>query len=267
MHRTRAVIRSDARLLRRALQNFIGNALRYTIEGRVVVGVRRRGDRVRIEVWDTGVGIAPEQQGHVFEEFYRGGGRREADDMRGFGLGLAIAERVARVLGHEIGLRSLPGRGSVFWIEAPRGAAVSASVHRVAPGRANGALTGVRVLCIDNDPAALRGLVSLLDSWGCETLAAPGIEDLVANRRLQNWRPAVIVVDYHLEGGATGLDVVRHLRAVERIHAPVLVVSADASDAVRLEAEALDCVFLRKPLKPLAVRSALARLLELSGAA
>jgi Na+/proline symporter/signal transduction histidine kinase/CheY-like chemotaxis protein len=267
VHRTGAVIRSDVKLLRRVLQNFVGNALRYTPAGRVVVGVRRRGGRIRIEVWDTGVGIEPAQQPHVFEEFFRGGGRREADDMRGFGLGLAIAERVARVLGHEIGLRSTPGRGSMFWIEAPRGAATAAPVVVPLPARAAGGLSGVRVLCIDNDPAALRGLATLLTSWGCETLAAQGIEELVATRRLQAWRPAVIVVDYHLEGGATGLDVVRHLRAVERVHAPVLVVSADASDAVRQEAEALDCVFLRKPLKPLAVRSALARLLELNGAA
>jgi Na+/proline symporter/CheY-like chemotaxis protein/PAS domain-containing protein len=267
MHRSRVVIRSDPKLLRRVLQNLIGNALRYTNTGRVVVGVRRRGDRIRLEVWDTGIGISPEQQPQVFEEFYRGGGRREADDMRGFGLGLAIAERVARVLGHVIGLRSVPGRGSVFWIEAPRGSPVAAPVPLRPHPRMGGALSGVRVLCIDNDPAALRGLATLLNSWGCETLAEQGIEDLVANRRLQSWRPAVIVVDYHLEGGATGLDVVRHLRAVERIHAPVLVVSADASDAVRHEAEALDCIFLRKPLKPLAVRSALARLLELNGAA
>jgi len=262
VHRSRAVIRSDPKLLRRVLQNFVGNALRYTPEGRVVVGVRRRAGRVRIEVWDTGVGIEPGQQPHVFEEFYRGGGRREADDMRGFGLGLAIAERVARVLDHEIGLRSVPGRGSVFWIEAPRGRAMAAPAAIPMPARATGGLSGVRVLCVDNDPAALRGLATLLASWGCDTLAEQGIEDLVATRRLQAWRPAIIVVDYHLEGGATGLDVVRHLRAVERIHAPVLVVSADASDAVRQEAEALDCVFLRKPLKPLAVRSALARLLE-----
>jgi Na+/proline symporter/signal transduction histidine kinase/CheY-like chemotaxis protein len=267
VHRSRAVIRSDPRLLRRVLQNFAGNALRYTTKGRVVVGVRRRGGRIRIEVWDTGIGIEPGQQAHVFEEFYRGGGRREADDMRGFGLGLAIAERAARVLGHEIGLRSTPGRGSVFWIEALRGKPVSGPVTLPPPARATGALAGIRALCIDNDPAALRGLATLLDSWGCDTLAAQGIEDLVAARRLQVWRPAVIIVDYHLEGGATGLDVVRHLRAVERIHAPVLVVSADASDAVRQEAEALDCVFLRKPLKPLAVRSALARLLEVNGAA
>jgi Na+/proline symporter/signal transduction histidine kinase/CheY-like chemotaxis protein len=267
LHRSRAVMRSDPKLLRRGLQNLIGNALRYTNTGRVVVGVRRRGARIRIEVWDTGIGITPEQQPHVFEEFYRGGGRREADDMRGFGLGLAIVERVARVLGHDIGLRSVPGRGSVFWIEAPRGVAVAVPVPLRPAGRMGGVLAGVRVLCIDNDPAALRGLATLLNSWGCETLAEQGIEDLVANRRLQSWRPAIIVVDYHLEGGATGLDVVRHLRAVERVHAPVLVVSADASDAVRQEAEALDCVFLRKPLKPLAVRSALARLLELNGAA
>lgn len=262
VHKSRAIVHSDPKLLRRVLQNFVGNALRYTAAGRVVVGVRRRGGRVRIEVWDTGVGIAPEQQPHVFEEFYRGSGRREADDTRGFGLGLAIAERIARVLGHDIGLRSTPGRGSVFWIEVEHGQAAAPVAIPQQRMRPTGALAGVRVLCIDNDPAALRGLATLLNSWGCDTLAAPGIEDLVEHRRLQGFRPDVIVVDYHLEGGATGLDVVRHLRAVERIHAPVLAVSADASDAVRAEAEALDCIFLRKPLKPLAVRSALSRLLE-----
>ncbi|MBX3702283.1 MAG: hybrid sensor histidine kinase/response regulator [Steroidobacteraceae bacterium] len=262
VRRTRAVLRSDPKLLRRVLQNFVANALRYTPAGRVLVGVRRRGGRLRIEVWDTGIGIPPEHQARVFEEFYRGGVRREADETRGFGLGLAIAERIARVLGHEIGLRSVPGRGSVFWIEVARGSATAAAAAAPQPARAAGALAGVRVLCIDNDPAALRGLATLLDSWGCETLSAQGIEDLVAGRRLQSWRPDLIVVDYHLEGGATGLEVVRHLRAVEGIAAPVLVVSADAGDAVRQEAEALDCVFLRKPLKPLAVRSALSRLLE-----
>jgi Na+/proline symporter/CheY-like chemotaxis protein/anti-sigma regulatory factor (Ser/Thr protein kinase) len=262
VRRTRAIARSDARLLRRVLQNFIANALRYTPAGRVLVGVRRRRGRVRIEVWDTGIGIAAEHQERVFEEFYRGGVRREADETRGFGLGLAIAERIARVLGHEIGLRSAPGRGSVFWIEVARGEAAVLGAATPLPVRATGALAGVRVLCIDNDPAALRGLATLLQSWGCETLSAQGVEELVMGRRLQSWRPDLIVVDYHLEGGATGLEVVRHLRAVESIRAPVLVVSADASDAVRQEAEALDCVFLRKPLKPLAVRSALSRLLE-----
>jgi PAS domain S-box-containing protein len=262
VHRTRAVVRSDPKLLRRVLQNFIANALRYTPAGRVVVGVRRHRGRIRIEVWDTGIGIAPEHQARVFEEFYRGGVRREADETRGFGLGLAIAERIARVLGHEIGLRSVPGRGSVFWIEVARGEAAPAAGAIPAPARAAGVLAGVRVLCIDNDPAALRGLATLLDSWGCETLSAQGVEELVAGRKLQSWRPDLIVVDYHLEGGATGLEIVRHLRAVEAVRAPVLVVSADASDAVRHEAEALDCVFLRKPLKPLAVRSALSRLLE-----
>jgi len=262
VRKSHVVVRTDPRLFRRVLQNFVSNALRYTTAGRVVVGMRRRGCRVRIEVWDTGAGIAPEQQAHVFEEFYRGSDRREADDARGFGLGLAIAERIARVLGHRIGLRSTPGRGSMFWIEVERGqSAAAVEVPRRRDHQA-GALAGVRVLCIDNDPAALRGLATLLKSWGCDTLVAPGIEDLVEHRRLQDFRPDVIVVDYHLEGGATGLDVVRHLRAIERIHAPVLVVSADASDAVRAEAEALDCVFLRKPLKPLAVRSALSRLLE-----
>jgi Na+/proline symporter/CheY-like chemotaxis protein len=262
VHRSRLAVRSDPKLLGRVLQNFVGNALRYTPAGRVVVGARRRGGRVRIEVWDTGVGIEPAQQPHVFEEFYRGSAGRPADDARGFGLGLAIAERIARVLGHDIGLRSVPGRGSVFWIEVPRAQGAAGTAALALPARPAGVLAGVRVLCIDNDPAALRGLTTLLTSWGCETLPAQGIEELVAGRRLQSWRPDLVVVDYHLEGGAIGLEIVRHLRAVEGSDAPVLVVSADASEAVRREAEALDCVFLRKPLKPLGVRSALARLLE-----
>lgn len=262
VHRSRAVIRSDPKLLHRVLQNFVGNALRYTTRGWIVVGVRRRAGRICIEVWDTGVGIAPEQQARVFEEFFRGEGRREADDRRGFGLGLAIAERVARKLGHDIGLRSTPGRGSVFWIEMERGDEARVPPVSQQPVRPAGALAGVSVLCIDNDPSALRGLATLLASWGCDTRTAQGIGDLAAGGILRSWRPDVAIVDYHLEGGATGPTVVRQLREVENIRAPVLMVSADGSDTVRQEAEALDCIFLRKPLKPLAVRSALARLLE-----
>ncbi len=263
VRRTRLAVRSDRKLLRRVLQNFIANALRYSEAGQVLVGVRRRKDSVRIEVWDTGIGIAPDQHQRVFEEFFRGQRRRDADDAGGFGLGLAIAERIARVLGHRVGLHSAPGQGSVFWIEVARAEHVPLPVSPQAiSARAVGQLNGLRVLCIDNDPSALRGLTTLLASWGCESLAASGIEELVAKRALGTWRPDVIIVDYHLEGGATGLDVVRHLRAVERANAPVLVVSADANDAVRAEAEAMDCIFLRKPLKPLAVRSALRRLLE-----
>ncbi len=262
VRRSRATVRSDPKLLQRVLQNFVGNALRYTPRGGVLVGARYGAGRIRIEVWDTGIGITPDQEQHVFEEFYRGNLRREADDTRGFGLGLAIAQRIARVLGHEIGLRSVPGRGSLFWIEVARGDAVRAAAAVPPPPKAAGALAGVRVLCIDNDPAALRGLATLLETWGCETLPAQGIADLVEDGLMEGWRPDVIVVDYHLEGGATGIEVVRHLRAVEGLAAPVLVVSADASDAVRHQAEALDCIFLRKPLKPLAVRSALGRLLE-----
>jgi CheY-like chemotaxis protein len=143
----------------------------------------------------------------------------------------------------------------------PRGQLVAVPPRAPQVARANGALAGVRVLCVDDDPAALRGLVTLLHSWGCETRMAQGVEDL-APALAPGWNPDLVVVDYHLEGGSTGLDVVRHLRGVEQVDAPVLMVSADASDAVRQQAEALDCVFLRKPLKPLAVRSALARLLE-----
>jgi PAS domain S-box-containing protein len=266
IHDTCCAALTDRKLLKRVLQNYLSNALRYTSRGRVILGVRRCERGLRIEVWDTGAGIPESQQARVFEEFFRGGARRPGQEGEGFGLGLAIVERIARVLGHRIGLRSSPDRGSVFWIELPRGAARPAQAAPVADPGPGDSLAGVRVLCIDNDPAALKALSSLLGAWGCEVWASAGIEELVAGDGLAGFRPDLLIVDFHLDGGATGLDVLRHLRSVEGVAAPALMVSADASEQVRSEADAADCVFLRKPLKPLQLRSALRRLLETQAA-
>ena len=259
-HPTRCAARSDRKLLKRVLQNYLSNALRYTSRGTVVIGLRRRDGNLRIEVWDTGAGIPEEQQARVFEEFFRGGARRPGAEGEGFGLGLAIVERIARVLGHRIGLRSVPGKGSVFWVELPRGTARAGGAAQIAELRPEDGLGGARVLCVDNDPAALKALMTLLEAWGCEVAGHDGLAQLASTGGAAAFRPDLLVLDYHLERGTTGLDVLKHLRAVEGLHVPVLMVSADASEQVRHEAEAEGCVFLRKPLKPLQLRSALRRL-------
>jgi CheY-like chemotaxis protein len=225
-----------------------------------MLAVRARGDRLRIEVWDTGCGIEPRQIERVFEEFYRGPAAAEAAPGRGFGLGLAITERIARVLGHAVGVRSRPGRGSVFWIEVPV-AAPAAPAAAAPEARPAGTLAGVRALCVDNDAAALRGLVALLEAWGCEALPCAGLDDAALALRRHGPRLDVLLVDYHLDGGVSGLDLIEALRRDEACTAPAVVVSADASEQVRAQAEAQGCIFLRKPLKPLQLRSALRRAL------
>ena len=164
---TTLAIRTDRRLMRRLLQNLISNALKYTLSGRVLVGCRRVPGAARIEVWDTGLGIPPEHERAVFAEFKRlDQGARVA---RGLGLGLSIVERLGRVLEHPVGLRSRPGKGSVFFVTAPLGRA--APQARAEPGApepvaAGEPLDGLKVLAIDNEPRVLEGLRALLSALG-----------------------------------------------------------------------------------------------------
>ena len=162
---TRAWVRSDPQLLRRILQNFLANALRYTQHGGVVCGVRRVGANLRVEVWDSGPGIEEDQLGDVFDEFRRG---KQVSPWgeKGLGLGLAICERMARLLGHRIDVRTWPGRGSVFSIELPR---VPAQVQppQASPRGDNAVFPhALHALCLDNDLAILDGMTALLSRWG-----------------------------------------------------------------------------------------------------
>src|SRR5690606_8594558 len=164
---------SDPQLLRRVLQNFLANAVRYTGEGRVLLGVRRAGGQLRIEVHDTGPGIEPAQQALIFEEFRRG----EGVGGQGLGLVLAIAERIARLLGSRVELRSRPGEGTVFAITLP--SVPAPALAQAAPaGRAG--LAGAHVLVLDNDPAALAALAGLLRGWGCSVDAAAAADAALA---------------------------------------------------------------------------------------
>jgi CheY-like chemotaxis protein/anti-sigma regulatory factor (Ser/Thr protein kinase) len=247
----RAWVRSDPQLLRRVLQNFLANAVRYTAQGRVVLGCRRQGPLLRIEVWDTGPGIAEADRGAIFEEF-----RRLDRGGQGLGLGLAIAERIARLLGHPLTLHSRPGHGTVFAIAVPLTAAVAptpAAPEEVAPEAPRS-----RVLVVDNDPSVLKAMETLLQTWRCQCAPARTVEE--AGAAFAASRPELLLLDYHLDDGCTGLDLRQRL-GPEALRLPCVIITADHDPATRAAIEAAGCLLLHKPLKPLALKSVMARLL------
>lgn len=249
-------VETDAVLLRRILQNLIGNALRYTRSGRVLVGCRRLGDRLRIEVHDTGPGIPPEKQAEIFQEFRQlDGGPGDRD--KGLGLGLSIVERLAAILGHRVGLRSTPGRGSCFSVELPVSES-RALARRVAPETRGGGFDGTLVLCIENEPAIAEAMTALLGGWSCEVVWGTTAE--AALSALGDRRPDIVLTDYHLDHGLSGLDVLAGLRTRFGATLPAAVITADRSDTVRRAAEAADCRIAYKPLRPGALRALIAHM-------
>jgi Na+/proline symporter/signal transduction histidine kinase len=251
-------VRTDRGLLRRLLQNLVSNAIKYTPEGRVVVGTRRRGDQLAVEVWDTGLGIPASKRRTVFREFQRlAEGARAA---RGLGLGLSIVERIAKALEVEVGLESQLGRGSVFRVALPVVAAEPVAPADPAPIRRPSApLVHLSVLAIDNEPAILDGMRILLAGWGCDVVTATSLsEALVVLRHppAGHAAPEVVIADYHLDDG-NGLDAIAALREAAGTELPAVLVTADHSPGVREQAESRGISLLNKPLKPAALRALL----------
>ncbi|HEX8664893.1 MAG TPA: NahK/ErcS family hybrid sensor histidine kinase/response regulator [Beijerinckiaceae bacterium] len=252
---TALTVRSDRRLLRRLLQNLISNAIKYTPKGQVLVGARRRGERLSLEVLDTGLGIPISKRKVVFHEFQRLD--QGAKVARGLGLGLSIVERIARVLDHPIALASEPGRGSTFRVEVPVVAGRAPSVVEMEKPRAPATpLAGLMVLAIDNEPSILEGMRALLGGWGCEVITAPSLAAALA--AMEGRPPEVIVADYHLDEG-DGLAAVAALRRELGLDIPAVLVTADRSPAVREAATAGNVHVLNKPVKPAALRALLAQ--------
>jgi CheY-like chemotaxis protein len=251
-----AVVRSDRRLLRRMLQNLVSNAIKYTPSGRVIVGCRRQGKELRIDVYDTGVGIPENRHRDIFQEFHRLD--HGAKIARGLGLGLSIVERVARVIGSEVSVWSELGRGSQFSVTVPVSNAKPVELPARDDSRADVVqLSGIAALCIDNDPAVLDGMQTLLTGWGCSVLTAPGLDEALVATEGAAIAPNGLLVDYHLDRG-TGLDAIAALR--ERYgDLPAILITADRSIAVRDRARALGIQVLNKPLKPAALRALLAQ--------
>ena len=248
-------VRSDRRLLRRLLQNLVSNAIKYTPKGRVLIGCRRRRGKLRIDVYDTGLGIPQSKKRVIFREFHRLD--EGAKVARGLGLGLSIVERIARVLGHKLELRSTVGRGSHFSIEVPLAAAVPLSPpQRGAVGVDRAQLLGTVVLCIDNEPAVLDGMQTLLGGWGCLVLTAPDLASAIAAVDEANVAPNGLLVDYHLDHG-NGIDAIAELRRRFGADLPAILITADRSP--REDARLHDIRVLNKPVKPAALRALLAQ--------
>lgn len=253
-----AKIHSDPKLLRRVLQNFLSNALRYTPSGRVLLGCRRQAGSLSIQVLDTGPGIPADQTTAIFREFHRLQGARRS---QGLGLGLAIVERIARRLEHPIQVDSTPGRGTRFTIRVPLARAGEGPIQlRPQRRRSPQDLTGLVVLCVDNEPDILAGMAALMRPWGCEILAATDETEALALCSGRPAAPDVVLADYHLDAGEDGLSVLDSLRAHCDQRIPGILITADQSAGVRDRARAAGLRVLHKPLKPAALRALLGRL-------
>ncbi|CRL47215.1 MULTISPECIES: NahK/ErcS family hybrid sensor histidine kinase/response regulator [Pseudomonas] len=252
-------ISTDLRLMTRILRNFLSNACRYTDEGSILLGARRRGEMLRLEVWDTGRGIAADRLDSIFLEFNQLDVGRAAD-RKGVGLGLAIVERIGKILGYRIGVKSVPGRGSMFSIDVPISHEVPLPISQAAPQLTTGnPLPGRRLLVLDNEVSILESMSALLGQWGCEVVTATDESSALAALRGQ--APELILADYHLDHGVVGCDVVRHLREHYGQVIPAVIITADRTDQCRRSLQRLGAPLLNKPVKPGKLRAALSQML------
>lgn len=249
-------VRSDRKLLRRVLQNLVSNAIKYTNQGSVLIGCRRKGNTLVFQVMDTGAGIAEKDHKIIFQEFQRlDEGQRSA---RGLGLGLSIVERMARVLGHPIKFNSVQNKGTAFSVEVPLAEPVEVSGSEAASAIAPlGHLDGMQVLCIDNETEILNGMKILLTNWGCEVVTAQN-SDQARAQVIEFGAPEIILADYHLEN-ETGLDVIRAIETQSKARIPSVIITADRSQEVQEKVKNYGAQLLRKPLKPAALRAVIAQ--------
>jgi signal transduction histidine kinase/FixJ family two-component response regulator len=257
---SRLAIRSDPLLLERILSNLVSNALRYTDRGRVLVGCRRRGAQVHVEVWDTGRGIPESQHEAVFEEFVQLH-NPERDRDKGLGLGLAIVARLVKLLGHRLDFHSREGHGSMFAVRAPL-ATQGEEDKRATPREFIGnPLAGALVALVDDEPEIVAGTSRLFDAWGMRTVTAADGLEAMARLDALGAAPDVIVSDYRLREAETGIEVVERLRARYGAHIPALLVTGDtAPDTLRLIG-ASGLPHLSKPLRPAKLRALLTHML------
>ncbi|TFH86313.1 PAS domain S-box protein [Billgrantia azerbaijanica] len=258
-----AVVRSDIQLLTRVVRNFLTNAVRYTTEGRILLGCRRRANGLEILVGDTGMGIEAEELGVIFQEFRRSQAAGKRQD-RGLGLGLAIADKVARMLDHPLGVRSVAGHGSVFSILLPYGelAPRTAPATSAATPAGEQVLEGKRVWVVDNDADICEAMRLLLTRWGCEVWVADSEAALAEQVALDADPADVLIVDYHLDEGDTGLAVAERINARRREPLPVMAITANHSLELKQRMRELGYSLLLKPVKPLKLRMTLSRLVE-----
>jgi len=243
---TKVVVYSDYTLLERIVRNLVINAIRYTEKGKILVGIRRRHGKLSIEVWDTGIGISPEQSEKVFEEFYQIG-NHERDRTKGLGLGLAIVRRLTKLLDHPLELKSTHGKGSVFRVEVPIGKLAQLSVASInEPVQDKDYLRGKNIVLIDDERSVREGMVILLSEWGCNVAGFGEIKELDE----VPFSPDLIIADYRLRNGETGAQAIYKLQKKYGDFIPGILITGDtAPDRIR-EARASGYQLLHKPVPP-----------------
>jgi two-component system CheB/CheR fusion protein len=257
-------VRSDARLLEQMLRNLLSNALKYTAHGEVLVGCRRREGKLRIEVWDTGIGIPNSELAAIFEEYHQlDNAARQR--IRGLGLGLSIVKRLGDLLGHAVRVRSVEGKGSVFSIEVPL-TSVEAPPSLDDSPRANDAATRMAprkgaILVIEDDPEVREHLELLLKDEGYDVTTAvdgPAALELAAQGKAQ---PDIVLADYNLPHGMNGVQVSQRLRQTLDRHIPFVILTGDISISTLRDIALSDCVQLNKPVRPRELTQAIEKLL------
>ncbi|WP_082306288.1 hybrid sensor histidine kinase/response regulator NahK/ErcS' [Pseudomonas kilonensis] len=255
------LVRSDMQLLARILRNLLSNAIRYTPSGRVVLGCRRHRQRVSIQVWDSGIGIAENRLEEIFQEFKRGDVQRPNQD-RGLGLGLAIVEKIAGILGHRIQVRSWPGKGSMFSIDVP----LSATAPKPLPCLDMSEpmlerLRGARVWVLDNDAAICAGMRTLLEGWGCQVVTALSEQDLA--RQVDNYHAEadLLIADYHLDNDQNGVDAVARINARRASPIPAMMITANYSNELKQQIRERGHTLMHKPVRPMKLKIAMSQLL------
>ncbi len=247
-------IKSDPVLVERILRNLIGNAARHTTNGSVLAGARRRGDQVVLEVRDTGPGIAPAEHERIFDEYYQIG-NAERDRANGLGLGLAIVRRLTTLLGTQVVLRSQPGRGACFAVTLPRGTGLAAADPAAAPPTSPD--EGL-VVVVDDEADIRDAMTGLLRHWGFEVIAAASGDDALAQLAVSPIVPRLLICDYRLRDGETGIEVVARLRDDYNASIPAMLITGDTAPSRLIEARASGLALLHKPVTNARLRAAIA---------
>ena len=258
---TSVIVNSDVMLLETVLRNLLSNAIKYTEKGRIVMGARRRNDKVSISVVDTGVGIPAEHQTKIFEEFWRAPG--SSSGAKGsMGLGLSIVQRICQLLGSQIEVKSTPGRGSAFSLEQPvgKGALTGTASPADKIVQAMG-FNGCVVAVVDDNIQVLRSMVRLLQSWDCRVVAASALDEVLTQIIDQDVTPALILADYHLADGVNGLVAINAINAELARAAPAIMISSDNSPKLVETLDQLGIQLLTKPVDPARLRAMMHHLL------
>ena len=248
--------------MERIVRNLVSNAVRYTDHGRILVGCRRRGAAISLQVWDTGVGIAAAEQDRVFQEYYQLG-NPERDRTKGLGLGLAIVRRLTDLIGCALTLRSTPGRGSCFEITVPL-AQGPAEAAEAAPPEPSGALAQGLIVVVDDEQAIREAMSSLLTGWGHDVVAAGSGDEAIARLATCWARPDLLICDYRLRDRENGIAVIERLRAEYNADLPAMLITGDTAPDRLAEAQASGLLLLHKPVSNSRLRAAIVRLIAAS---